>query len=519
MSYLTEFWGVNCPLTPCTIRLDADIIQCCQCHTCRLQEPVFDTTDHDDSYETPAQTWSVVDQTGSGKYRPLNDSPDYPTLKAMEWDHALIMGGFGESSTDYTLRTNKQKPEKVETPLNTPEDCCIGVDSDGVDNHAFVEPEREPETILRSVEKIDALRSADLYKTHMMDDRTSSDGGLTDHGGSSDSQSYGTIDDDVIQTWRDEINDGLVTKENSHLFETQGVTQTQRRSPNKGALSCNGAISQPEDSCVVDLEKTDVADVNKTTDKGVCPPITSEEKCATDSCTSLIEPPDNFKDSVTNLDLVEANKPEQDIASPKEVIIVSAKPEAAPSEDASSVCEVEDMTNTSPTVHNLKQRFETLSRPSKADKLQAKRSKPRRNTFAGTPYGQETTGTEQSIEDISNPVSELERALTKARRKTLSGDLDDDAPNTNTDSVDDQTFEPNGVVGKLNGINHTDVTRSHPINDENQNTIGSHDAAPPMTASETDASVTLPNGSSPWTMHSKEGQRPLARVKPQLARM
>ena len=482
-----------------------------------MQEPVFDTTDHDDSYETPAQTWSVVDQTGSGKYRPLNDSPDYPTLKAMEWDHALIMGGFGESSTDYTLRTNKKKPEKVETPLNTPEDCCVI--ADGVDNHAFVEPEREPETILRSVEKIDALRSAELYKTHMMDDRTSSDGGLTDHG-SSDSQSYATIDDDVIQTWRDEINDGLVTKENSHLFETQGVPETQRRgSPNKGALSCNGAISQPEDSCVVDLEKDDVASVNKTTDKSVCPPIKSEGKCATDSCTSLIEPPDNFKDGITNLDLVEANKPEHDIVSPKEVIIVSANADV-PSEDASSVCEAEDIhVNTSPTVHNLKERFETLSRPSKADKLQAKHSKPRRNTFAGTPYGQETTGKEQSIADISNPVSELERALTKARRKTLSGDLDDDVPNTNTDSVDEQTFEPNGIVGKLNGINRTDVTKSHPINDENQNTIRSHDAAQPMTSGETDAPVTLPNGSSLWNMHSKDGQRPLARVKPQLARM
>ena len=424
------------------------------------------------------------------------------------------MGGFGESSTDYTLRTNKKKPEKVETPLNTPEDCCVI--ADGVDNHAFVE--REPETILRSVEKIDALRSAELYKTHMMDDRTSSDGGLTDHG-SSDSQSYGTIDDDVIQTWRDEINDGLVTKENSHLFETQGVPQTQRRgSPNKGALSCNGAISQPEDSCVVDLEKADAVNVRKTTDKGVCLPITLEGKCATDSCTSLIEPPDNFKDSVTNLDLVEANKPEQDIASPKEVTIVSATHET-PSEDASSACEAEDVTNTSPTVHNLKQRFETLSRPSKADKLQAKRSKPCRNTFAGTPYGQETTGKGPSIEDISNPVSELERALKKARRNTLSGDLDDDVPNTNTDIVDDQTFEPNGVIGKLNGINRTDVTKSHPINDENQNTIRSHDAAPPMTAGETDAFVTLPNGSSLWNMHSKDGQRPLARVKPQLARM
>ena len=485
------------------------------CHTHWLQEPVFDTIDHDDSYEANIQTWSVVDQTGSGKYRPLNDSPDYPTLKAMEWDHALIMGGFGESSTDYTLRTNKKKPEKVETPLNTPEDCCVIADSDGVDNHAFV----EPETILRSVEKIDALRSAELYKTHMMDDRTSSDGGLTDHG-SSDSQSYGTIDDDVIQTWRDEINDGLVTKENSHLFETQGVNQTQRRgSPNKGGSSCNGAISQPEDSCVVDLEKDDTVNVNKTTDQGVCPLIMAEGKCASDSCTSLIEPPDNFKDSVINLDLVEANKPEHDIVSPKEVIIVSGKTDAAP-EDVGSTSDAEDMTNTSPTVHNLKERFETLSRPSKADKLQAKRSKPRRNTFAGTPYGQETTGTEQSIEDISNPVSELERALTKARRKTLSGDLDDDdVPNPNTDIVDDQTFEPNGVIGKLNGVSRVDVTKSHPINDENQNTIRSHDAAQPMTSGETDASVTLPNGSSLWNMHSKDGQRPLARVKPQLARM
>ena len=480
------------------------------CHSCRLQEPGFGTTDHDDSYEASVQTWSLVDQTGSGKYRPLNDSPDYATLKAMDWDHALIMGGFGESSTDYTLRM-KKKPEKVETPLNTPEDCCAIVGDSGVDNHAFV----EPDMILTSVEKLDALRSAELYKTHMMDDRLSTDGGLTDHGGS-DNQSYGTIDDDVIQTWRDDINDGLVTKENSHLFETQGPPQ--RRSPlNKGALSCNGGISQPEDSCVVDLEKADVVNDNKTTDKGVCLPIAAEEKCATDSCTSLIEPPDNFKDSVTNLDLVEANKPEHDIVSPKEVIIVSDEPDAPPPEDASSACDAEDMINTSPTVHNLKERFETLSRPSKADKLHAKRSKPRRNTFAGTPFGQETTGKGQRVEDISNPISELERALTKARRNTRSGDLDEEVPNVTADNVDDQIFEPNGVIGKLNGVSH--VPSLHAIIDENQNTSRSHDAAPPLTAGEPDASITLPSGSSPWNMYSKDGQRPLARVKPQLARI
>ena len=500
---------------------------------CLLQELNCGTLGHSDTYVSNGRKWSNSDsdQSGSGKYKPLRNSTNYPTLKAMEWDHALKMDGFGESSTDYTLRPKKKgSPETVETPLNTPEDCRMS--HDGIDNPTF-----EQEKILMSNEKLDAIRSADLYKKRMMDDRNSTDGALTDKY-SLDSQSFGTIDDAVIQKWKDELNDDLVTKENSHLFETRVPIAADSQSVSdscdslkKCAVFCNESISQSEDSCIVDVEKPDSSDIIETMDKGACSPSSSDGERTGNSSTPIIEPPENFKDSDTNLDMVGTCKPptEVDIAPSKEIIIVSAMPAVASGGDGSP-CDVEDVTCTSPSVHDLKERYESLLRPSKDNKVRAKRS-PRRNTFTGEHLGVAPLGKARSIEDITNPASELERVLKKARRNTYSGELDDENPNVMSDSnkgISNQAFEPDDSIlrsiEKLNGINRADMFRTQTINDQNppevvqSNTNTSCDGAPPRANNEADGTITLPSGNSPWnTYHGPDGQRPLARVKPQVA--
>ena len=500
---------------------------------------------YNDSYVSNGRKWSNSDsdQSGSGKYKPLRDSANYPTLKAMEWDHAVVMGGFGESSTDYTLRPKKKgNSQTVETPLNTPEDCRMSLDlANGIDNPSF-EQEKE---------KRKALRSADLYKKRMMDDRNSTDGCLTDQY-SVDSQSLGTIDDEMIQRWKDEINDDLVTKENSHLFETRVPIVADAQSMSDGSDSIkkcpvlfDGSISPSEDSCIVEFDKPDGCEVVEPAIKSVCSLSISDGERTGNSSTPIIEPPDNFKDSNTNLGLVDScgHLPEEtdiippkdvDIAPPEEVIIVRAESDE-PTPDDDCTCVVED-TSTLPCVHDLKEHYESLLRPRRDDRVRA-RCSPRRNTFTGSPTGQPPAWKARSIEDITSSSSELERVLKRARRNTFSGELDDDdlpiAKSQSTDCINDLDFNTDDIqksIEKLNRINDADMIQTDGFSVPSPVVVvapsvstshdGSCEVAPPRANNDADIAITLPSNGSPWnTTHSNDGQKPLARVKPQIASM